>query len=237
MPGKIYTKTGDDGTTGLLFGGRAPKDSLQIEANGAVDEAQSFLGLVRADLPSKSELQRLLVAVETDLWVLMAEVATAPENRHKLKGGQTKVTEEMVRSLEQQIDDFTSRSTIPLQFVVPGENPVSARLDVARTVVRRAERLVVTLHLGEESQAGPYLNRLSDLVWTLARWCEGDHRTLAGKERRPRKQLGTSNKAGPGKKASPAKKASADTKASAVKKSRAAKNEIPTKKKAKGEGS
>lgn len=176
MP-KIYTRKGDDGSTGLLYGGRVAKNAPAIEANGAVDEAQAVLGVARAEAPRGSEVDELLLALERDLWVLMAEVATAPENRAKLEPGRSSVTDEMVRALERRIDDLTARFEAPAQFVVPGQNRVSAALDVARTVVRRAERLVVGSPPVPGSLVGPYLNRLSDLLWTMARWQEGDHVT------------------------------------------------------------
>ena len=176
MP-KIYTHKGDDGSTGLLYGGRVAKNSPAIEANGAVDEAQAVLGVARAEAPAGSEVDELLLALERDLWVLMAEVATAPENRAKLEPGRSSVTDDMVQALEKRIDDLTARFEAPAQFVVPGQNRLSAALDVARTVVRRAERLVVGSPPGPGSQVGPYLNRLSDLLWTMARWQEGEHVT------------------------------------------------------------
>src|ERR1700737_2172675 len=106
---KIYTRKGDDGTTGLLYGGRVAKDSVAIEANGAVDEAQAALGLARAEAQSGSELDDLLVGLERDLYVLMAELATAPANRAKLVAGHTRVTPEMVSRLEERIDQLTER--------------------------------------------------------------------------------------------------------------------------------
>jgi cob(I)alamin adenosyltransferase len=169
---KIYTGKGDDGTTGLLYGGRVPKYSPLIEANGAVDEAQAFLGVARAQCPHGSELASALLAIEADLWVLMAEVATAPENRSKLKAV---VTRAMVVSLEAHIDGVTERFEMPKEFVIPGDNPLSAALDVARTVVRRAERLLSATPPTADSFVGPYLNRLSDLLWAMARWQEVEH--------------------------------------------------------------
>jgi cob(I)alamin adenosyltransferase len=185
MP-RIYTRKGDNGTTGLLFGGRVTKDAPAIEANGAVDEAQAVLGVARAEAPRGSEVEELLLGVERDLWVLMAEVATAPENRAKLEAGRTAVTDDMVRALEERIDDLSARFEAPAQFVVPGENRLSAALDLARTVVRRAERLVVRVQPAPGSAVGPYLNRLSDLLWTMARWQEGEHLTARGLPARPR---------------------------------------------------
>ncbi|MFC2153687.1 cob(I)yrinic acid a,c-diamide adenosyltransferase [Actinomycetota bacterium] len=169
---KVYTKSGDDGTTGLLFGGRVRKDSDLPAAYGSVDEAQASLGVVRAHLDPADELSDIVIHVMRDLWVLMAELATLPENRPKLEDGSTRVTGDMVDALEAHIDAISERFEPPTEFVVPGVNPVAAQLDVARTVVRRAERDALAA-LDEASHAGIYLNRLSDLLWTLARWQEG----------------------------------------------------------------
>jgi len=187
---RIYTKRGDDGTTGLLFGGRVQKSAKRIELNGAVDEAQAALGMARAELERGSDLHELVVSLERDLWVLMAEVATAPANRKKLVPGQSAVTEGMVAALEARIDELSERTTMPTEFVVPGENRSSAALDVARTSVRRAERTAVSLPM-PGSLVVPYLNRLSDLVWTMARVAEGEgHRTARTNPRSPRAKEG-----------------------------------------------
>ncbi|MDY7104210.1 MAG: cob(I)yrinic acid a,c-diamide adenosyltransferase [Actinomycetota bacterium] len=170
---KVYTRKGDDGTTGLFYGGRTAKDADRPRAYGAVDEAQAALGLVRAVCERPSELDELLVRICHDLYVLMGELATLPENRAKLTAGTTLVTEEMVTALEADIDATSERFAMPTEFVIPGQNEIAARLDVARTVVRRAERDCVVVHV-DGSHVLAYLNRLSDLVWTLARWQEGD---------------------------------------------------------------
>jgi cob(I)alamin adenosyltransferase len=170
---RIYTRKGDDGTTGLLYGGRVRKDDPAPEAYGAVDEAQAALGVARAEAERGSELDELLVRIERDLWVLMAELATDPANRHKLTPGASLVTEEMVAALEPLIDDLTGRFEQPTEFVVPGQNRVAAALDLAGRVVRRAERRALAV-APEGSHAVAYLNRLSDLVWTMARWQEDD---------------------------------------------------------------
>ncbi len=168
----VYTKTGDDGTTGLFYGGRVAKDSAQPTAYGDVDEAQAFIGLVRPHLERDGELDTLLVTLERDLYVLMAELATAPENHHKLTDGVTRATAAMVDVLEGFIDDFAGRFEPPTEFVVPGGSQIGAGLDVARTVVRRSERSVVSLGWAD-SMVAIYLNRLSDLLWTIARWQDG----------------------------------------------------------------
>jgi cob(I)alamin adenosyltransferase len=163
----FYTKKGDDGTTGLYYGGRARKDSERVDAYGTVDEAQAFLGVARA--ASAGECADMLLAVERDLYVLMAELATADENRHKLS---TVVTAEMVERIGAWTDSVSERFPMPSEFVLPGQDPVSAALEVARTVVRRAERAAVAVAV-EGSSVVPYLNRLSSLLWALARWQEG----------------------------------------------------------------
>jgi cob(I)alamin adenosyltransferase len=179
---KIYTRKGDDGTTGLLFGGRVSKTAAVVAANGAVDEAQAALGVVRAEIERDSELDVLLVAVERDLYVLMAELATAPANRVKLEAGRSLVTPGMVEAVEARIDELSERFPPLRDFVIPGHDRVSAGLDVARTIIRRAERAVVAAHDGPEwdgSWVGAYLNRLSDLVWTMARWQEAGDSLLS----------------------------------------------------------
>jgi cob(I)alamin adenosyltransferase len=177
---KVYTRTGDDGTTGLLYGGRVGKDDAGPEAYGAVDEAVSALGLARAEIDPESSLHELLVRLQREMFVAGAELATAPANRHKLEPGVSLVTAEMVTSLEPIIDDVTARFDPPKEFVLPGQNRVAASLDLARAVVRRAERAgVAATHAGwldAQSHVVPYLNRLADLVYTLARWQEGSFR-------------------------------------------------------------
>jgi cob(I)alamin adenosyltransferase len=170
---KVYTRHGDDGTTGLLFGGRVSKADVGPTAYGDVDEAQAVLGLARAETERDSELDTLLIQLERDLWVLMSELATAAENRPKLVAGKTLVTQTMIDQLEHTIDDISQRFQPPTEFVVPGQTRLAALLDVARTVVRRAERHSI-IAAPTESLVVPYLNRLSDLLWTLARWQEGD---------------------------------------------------------------
>ena len=173
---RIYTRKGDDGTTGLLFGGRVRKDDAAPMAYGAVDEAQAAIGLARAE--ATGPLHEVLTQLCRDLYVCMAELATAPENRSKLEAGRTLVTSEMVSALEPLIDEAMGRFPMPTDFVVPGGNRLSAALDVARTVVRRAERAAIgTAPSG--SHAVAYLNRLSDLLWALARAEEGGTPLLA----------------------------------------------------------
>lgn len=168
---KIYTRKGDDGTTGLLYGGRVPKDSVLPTAYGAVDEAQAFIGLARAEV-ADPHLDEGLIRVERDLWVVMAELAAGEADRAKLAAGESLVTDIMVSVLESWLDQLSGEFEMPTEFVVPGQNRLGALLDVARTVVRRAERDCLAA-LADESHIGVYLNRLSDLLWMLARWTEG----------------------------------------------------------------
>ena len=176
MP-RIYTKTGDDGTTGLLYGGRVPKDDPATEAYGTTDEAVAVLGLARS-LSDDAILAADLLTLQRELFVVGADLATNPRERKKLKEGVSLVTEDMVRRLEARIDDLVAERSLPEVFVVPGANPASAALDVARSVVRRAERQVVSLEREPMRQVNPevrrYLNRLSDLIFVLARWQAGE---------------------------------------------------------------
>ncbi len=178
---KVYTRGGDDGSTGLLFGGRVTKDDPGPAAYGAIDEAVSALGLAHAEAERGSELDVLLQRLQRELFVVGAELATAPANRHKLEPEVSRVTATMVSALEPVIDDITTRFEAPREFVLPGENRIAAALDLARTVVRRAEReAVAAARQGwlPESDVVPYLNRLADLVYTLARWQEGAFRPV-----------------------------------------------------------
>jgi cob(I)alamin adenosyltransferase len=185
---KVYTRTGDDGTTGLFYGGRVGKDDAGPSAYGTVDEAVSALGLARAESEVGGELNVLLIRLQRELFVVGAELATAPANRKKLEAGVSLVTEAMVTELEPIIDDITGRFDPPQEFVIPGENRVAAALDFARAVVRRAERECVGATraewLGADSHVVPYLNRLADLVYTLARWQEGTFRAVREHEER-----------------------------------------------------
>jgi cob(I)alamin adenosyltransferase len=175
---KIYTRKGDDGTTGLYYGGRARKDADAPRAYGAVDEAQAAIGVARAEVEPGSELDLLLIDLCRDLYVCMAELATLPENHSKLEAGKSLVTADMVAALEPHIDEVMGRFELSPDFVIPGATRASAALDLARTLVRRAERETIGVAV-EGSHVVPYLNRLSDLVWALARWQDGTDHLLA----------------------------------------------------------
>ncbi len=168
---KVYTRGGDDGTTALLYGGRVPKDGPQPTAYGDVDEAQAAIGLARA--AGDAELDGILLGLERGLWVVMAELACNHDKLDQLEATGGRVRTEMVERLEALIDEASEHFEPPTEFVSPGGNEVAARLDVARTVCRRAERSALAAVV-DGSQVVPYLNRLSDLLWTLARWQEGE---------------------------------------------------------------
>jgi cob(I)alamin adenosyltransferase len=173
---RIYTKRGDDGTTGLLYGGRVSKADPATEAYGSVDEAVAALGLARAT-SADQQLKALILRLQRELFVVGADLATNPEERQKLKGGVSLVTPEMTDELERLIDRSVEEHPLPAEFIVPGANQASAALDVARTLVRRAERRAVEMHDGGATvnpDALRYLNRLSDLLFCLAREAAGD---------------------------------------------------------------
>ena len=143
MP-RIYTKTGDDGSTGCCIGGRVPKDDLVTEAYGTTDEAVAILGLARS-LTDDEVMAADLLTLQRELFVVGADLATNPKSRGKLKAGVSLVTGDMVKRLEQRIDDLVALRPLPEVFIVPGANPASAAIDVARSTIRRAERAVVAL--------------------------------------------------------------------------------------------
>lgn len=165
---RIYTRTGDDGTTALGFGGRVPKDALRIECYGTVDELNSVIGVVRATaLPA--ELEPDLARIQNELFHLGSDlcVPEAEKGRHPVP----RIEERHVAALEVLIDRWNEELPVLENFVLPGGTAVAANLHVARTVCRRAERLLVAL--AREEAIGvwtlPYLNRLSDALFVLAR--------------------------------------------------------------------
>ncbi len=181
----MATGRGDDGTTGLLFGGeRIAKDDARTDAYGTIDEAVAALGLARAELamkrqygvltPTLAGIGELILRFQRELFVVGAELATNPEATGRLQDGVTRVTERMVEGVETALADLEAHTALPSEFIVPGESRVSASIELARTIVRRAERRVVALQ--RQGLAGewtlPYLNRLADLLWVLARAAE-----------------------------------------------------------------
>ena len=183
MP-RIYTKTGDDGTTGLLYGGRVSKADLVPEACGTLDEAVAVLGLARAhsgDLALSDEL----LGLQRELFVVGADLATNPDQRAKLEPCVSLVAPEMVTRLESRIDELVMAHPLPNAFIVPGANPVSAFLDLARSTIRRAERRVVELRESGavvNEDAFLYLNRLSDALFVLARVAAGETEPISRTE-------------------------------------------------------
>lgn len=175
---KVYTKRGDDGTTGLLYGGRVGKDDLRTEAYGTVDEAVSALGLARAGLDTEAdrEWHDTVLALQRELFVVGAQLATDVQHWPKLVEGQSRVTSGMVDRLEAAIDQLVTRYPLPQEFVLPGQRAPGAAIDLARTIVRRAERIVVAMRGGDllpDDTPLQYLNRLSDYLFVLARAVEG----------------------------------------------------------------
>lgn len=187
---RIYTRKGDSGTTGLLYGGaRVSKADLRTDAYGTTDEAVSALGLARAALgpgagedagaagAGHADLARLIVRLQRELFVVGAELATHLDRRVRLQPATTLVTPAMVEALEGEIDAIEALQPMPTEFVIPGESLAGAALDLARSIVRRAERRCVALVEAGGLPAGssvlPYLNRLADLLFVMARAADG----------------------------------------------------------------
>ena len=167
---KIYTKTGDDGTTGLVRGPRRMKYDLRVDCYGTVDEANSFIGLARLHTGSMPKIDRLLSRVQNDLFDLGSDLATPGQDPEGVES--LRITGVQTEWVEQQIDQYNEGLAPLRSFILPGGTPLAAALHVARTVVRRAERMVVQL-IGQEPDVNPgtmiYLNRLSDLLFVMAR--------------------------------------------------------------------
>jgi cob(I)alamin adenosyltransferase len=162
---RFYTTQGDDGYTGLLGEGRIPKYDLRTEAIGGIDEATAFLGLARAQCKSPNS-NSIILSIQRDLYRIMAEVASSPENAATFRT----ISASHVEWLEKQTDELALNANMPNEFIIPGDSLPGAALDVARTVVRRAERRVAQLlHLKELENAEllRYLNRLSSLCFVL----------------------------------------------------------------------
>ena len=175
---KIYTRKGDDGTTGLWYGGRVSKANGRPEAYGALDEAASALGMCRP-VCDDEEVHADILRIQSELFVAGAELATAPEAAHRLEPGVSQVTQEMVDRLEQDIDRYMDRVDLPPKFVIPGGTELSARLDVARTAIRRAERRTVEIE-AVRPELLTYLNRASDAVYAIARYTDEPDPQLFG---------------------------------------------------------
>ncbi|MCO5133110.1 MAG: cob(I)yrinic acid a,c-diamide adenosyltransferase [Phyllobacteriaceae bacterium] len=169
---KIYTKTGDDGTTALGSGERRKKHDLRVAAYGTVDETNACIGLARLHLADNGELDEVLMRIQNDLFDLGADLAT-PETGEKLEYEPLRITEGQVAAIEKQIDRFNKDLQSLRSFILPGGSPAAAHLHLARTVARRAERMIVELSAQpQELVSGAairYMNRLSDFLFVAAR--------------------------------------------------------------------
>ncbi|NVK33395.1 MAG: cob(I)yrinic acid a,c-diamide adenosyltransferase [Rhodobacteraceae bacterium] len=186
---KIYTKTGDDGTTALGSGERRSKHDVRVEAYGTVDETNSVIGLVRLHTQEEApDVDAVLLRVQNDLFDLGADLAT-PETGEDLGYEPLRMTDQQVSALEQEIDRFNAELSPLRSFVLPGGTPAASYLHQARTVSRRAERLIVDLSTQEaiNSSCCRYMNRLSDFLFVAARFVNakagGDVLWVPGKNR------------------------------------------------------
>ena len=171
---KTFNKKGDQGETSLLYGGRVPKSSPRPQAYGVVDEAMSSLGLARA-LSTNARVKEIVYKVQQDLSILAAELATELDHHDKLKEHNWVITAEMVDRLQQWIEQLEGEIQMPKQFIIPGATAGSGALDLARSIIRRAERQTVALYrrrMLKNENVLSYLNRAADLAFTLARYEE-----------------------------------------------------------------
>jgi cob(I)alamin adenosyltransferase len=179
---KIYTKKGDDGTTGLWYGGRVPKHHGRTEAYGSLDEACSELGVARALCgEGDPELAADVLRLQEDLFIAGAELATAPEAADRLEDGISRTTDAMVAWAEAGIDRYMDQVDLPPKFVIPGGNLLSAHLDVARASIRRAERRIAALAEAGELASETvihFVNRASDLAYAMARYADVERPAL-----------------------------------------------------------
>ncbi len=185
---RIYTRKGDDGTTSLWYGGRVSKSDLRTEAYGTLDEAASALGVARSLCTADdTELAADILRLQDDLFIAGAELATAPEAAERLVDGVSRVTPEMAAELEELIDRYMDRVELPPKFVIPGGTQLSGQLDVARAVLRRAERRAVELASAEgldSEELLRFLNRASDAAYAMARFADAPEPELfAGRDR------------------------------------------------------
>jgi cob(I)alamin adenosyltransferase len=173
---KIYTKTGDDGTTGLATGPRRLKSDLRVEAYGTIDETNSFIGLARQHTQAFAPLDAMLMRIQNDLFDLGADLST-PDTGETLAYEPLRIIAAQVTRLETEIDELNADLDPLRSFVLPGGSDAAATLHIARTVARRAERLMVELARinGEivSGEALAYVNRLSDFLFVAARWTNG----------------------------------------------------------------
>jgi cob(I)alamin adenosyltransferase len=171
----IATKTGDQGTTALMYGRRVSKCHPRVEAYGCVDELNAAIGLARSASAS-AFVRENLFAIQAELIILMGELATAVEDLERyVKDGYSLITPQMTANLDQLINQIEAQKISFKGWATPGANPSAAALDLARTVCRRAERRVCALQEAGQLRNGEiivYVNRLADLLWLFARWAE-----------------------------------------------------------------
>lgn len=173
---KIYTKAGDDGTTGLLFGGRVSKTDPRCVAYGEADFATSAMGFARA-LAQEPRVQEIILQVQKDMFTLSGELATDPANYDKYTSTFEGTTAANVDQLESWIDELASEVELPPNFIIPGASPTSGALDLARSAIRGAERRVVALDQDGQlpnREILRYVNRLADLLFMMARYVDRD---------------------------------------------------------------
>lgn len=165
---RIYTRTGDEGTTGIHGGERVLKDDIRIEANGTIDELNAVIGIVRSLLPPEHDWQLLLQTIQTELMVVMSHVATPSAIR---AANPNVLSDDLPTRCEQAMDEMMTQLTDNGHFILPGGTPLAAQLQFARTVARRAERRLWTLHRADELPMVilTLFNRLSDLFFVMAR--------------------------------------------------------------------
>ncbi len=171
---KTFNKKGDGGETSLLFNARVSKDSLCCEAYGTLDEAVSCLGVAR-NAVSKEQTRNVILRIQKELFLIGAELAARPEDHNQFAQHFQAVNEEMVSQIEKTIEDIESSINLPKSFVIPGGNTGSGLLDLSRSIIRRAERRVVTMKRNKmvyNEEILHYLNRLADLLYILARYEE-----------------------------------------------------------------
>lgn len=170
----IYTKTGDKGTTSLYDGTRVNKDSIRVESYGTVDELNTALGVAKNHIDDRETID-IVESIQRKLFDVGAELATIEESKYK-----ERVTEEDIILLEKTIDTYMARMEPPTSFIIPGTNKESAFFHLARTICRRAERRIITLSHHEEvsPKVIKYINRLSDAIYTFARYYEEEKKKI-----------------------------------------------------------
>jgi cob(I)alamin adenosyltransferase len=173
---RIYTRSGDDGTTGLLFGGRVSKADPRCEAYGAADHAVSVMGMARA-LTSDDRLKTMLLQTQREMFTVSAELATDIQNQEQFRSTFRAISASETERLEQWIDELKASVELPPKFIIPGASQASSAMDMARTAMRNAERRIVDLMeqgMLANIEVLHYVNRLGDLLFMMARYEDRD---------------------------------------------------------------